>query len=71
MAYAYIQCSSQPLQFWQPSSLATDCATQSIQPVKAGSPFVPRDPHKSNSASYAFFLLHALGHLEYSFDFDG
>ena len=68
MAYAYIRRSSQPLQFWQPSSLATDRATQSIQPVKAGSAFVPRDLHKSSSASYAFFLLHALGQLKYGFD---
>ena len=51
---------------------SSDGLRDTIDPTgEAGSALVPRDPRKSNSASYSFFLLHALGHLEYSFDFDG
>ena len=48
---------------------SSDGLRDTIDPTgEAGSALVPRDPRKSNSASYAFFLLHALGHLEYGFD---
>ena len=38
--------------------------------LKARNAFVPRSPHRLNSARYAFSLAHPLRHLKYGLNFD-